>query len=302
MILCTFLLLIASAYSFVAHRSTTDLNIDRPAESMATAIKNVELQLLLPELISVSTKEYFVENKRRKRRHGIASTEDFETLNSATMSTKKRSLPMNDVNVYEKPAFSEQLKTLMQNVNSDVVLVLCKIKNTEQNQIENLQNQETKRSGKQLNLFASENDAVLTSVNIDTETFQLMPLNYKNIMKLPTIFSTPNSEPMRIWAIGSVAKFPPVLEHFLQRIQSYYSIYKYEDLSRPGGFNSGSANQVVRVTKTSTVKTPTTSIQLDTIIHDETITSTKTTDTENATVLNDSVKQTTQISETTTIN
>lgn len=39
--------------------------------------------------------------------------------------------------------------------------------------------------------------------------------------------------PLRIWALGSVSKFPPFLEHFVQRIQSYFSIYKYQDLSRP---------------------------------------------------------------------
>lgn len=39
--------------------------------------------------------------------------------------------------------------------------------------------------------------------------------------------------PLRIWAIGSVAKFPQFLENIVQRIQSYYSTYKYQDLSRP---------------------------------------------------------------------
>lgn len=39
--------------------------------------------------------------------------------------------------------------------------------------------------------------------------------------------------PLRIWAIGSVSRFPSFLENFVQRVQSYYSIYKYHDLSRP---------------------------------------------------------------------
>lgn len=39
--------------------------------------------------------------------------------------------------------------------------------------------------------------------------------------------------PLRIWAIGSVSRFPAFLEGFVQRIQSYYSTYKYHDLSRP---------------------------------------------------------------------
>lgn len=39
--------------------------------------------------------------------------------------------------------------------------------------------------------------------------------------------------PLRIWAIGSVSKFPSFFEKIIQRIQSYYSTYKYHDLSRP---------------------------------------------------------------------
>lgn len=39
--------------------------------------------------------------------------------------------------------------------------------------------------------------------------------------------------PLRIWAIGSVSRFPAFVERFVQRIQSYYSTYKYPDLSRP---------------------------------------------------------------------
>lgn len=42
-----------------------------------------------------------------------------------------------------------------------------------------------------------------------------------------------DNQPLRIWAIGSVSKFPPFIERFVQRIQSYYSTYKYHDLSRP---------------------------------------------------------------------
>lgn len=42
-----------------------------------------------------------------------------------------------------------------------------------------------------------------------------------------------DTNPLRIWAIGSISKFPAFMERFVQRIQSYYSIYKYHDLSRP---------------------------------------------------------------------
>lgn len=40
--------------------------------------------------------------------------------------------------------------------------------------------------------------------------------------------------PTRIYGAGTESKFPPFLEFFVQRIQKYFSVYKYEDLSRPG--------------------------------------------------------------------
>lgn len=39
--------------------------------------------------------------------------------------------------------------------------------------------------------------------------------------------------PPKVWGEGTESKFPPILEHILERIQSYFSIYKYEDESRP---------------------------------------------------------------------
>lgn len=47
----------------------------------------------------------------------------------------------------------------------------------------------------------------------------------------PMIIYTSNG--LKVWGAGSEAKFPPILEYIVQRIQSYYSVYKYEDLSRP---------------------------------------------------------------------
>lgn len=39
--------------------------------------------------------------------------------------------------------------------------------------------------------------------------------------------------PTRIYGAGTESKFPPFLEFVVQRIQKYFSVYKYEDLSRP---------------------------------------------------------------------
>lgn len=58
-------------------------------------------------------------------------------------------------------------------------------------------------------------------------------------------------QPLRIWAIGSVSKFPRLVENLVQRIQSYFSTYKYSDLSRPASlaiintqFHQNSADEV----------------------------------------------------------
>ncbi len=42
-----------------------------------------------------------------------------------------------------------------------------------------------------------------------------------------------NHGPTRIYGAGTESKFPPFIEFFVQRIQKYFSVYKYEDLSRP---------------------------------------------------------------------
>lgn len=256
-ILCSSLLFAASVESFVAHRTSAELNIDRPAESEATAIKNIELQMPLPE-----SEQKGFDGKSR----GDAATERAETLNS-----KGTTMRSSDDAVFVKPALREQLKELMRNLNSDVVLVLRKISNEERNEIENVA-KGVQRNGKQLNAIG-DSASGSSSVTVGPTSFQLLPLNLKNIMQLPFVFTSPDSSPMRIWAIGSVAKFPPVLEHFLQRVQSYYSIYKYEDLSRPGLHNSGSGNQVIRVTKTTTAESPTSAIDSEVMSDNEVQTS-----------------------------
>lgn len=47
----------------------------------------------------------------------------------------------------------------------------------------------------------------------------------------------------RIYGAGTESKFPPFLEFFVQRIQKYFSIYKYEDLSRPASPSQMEASQ-----------------------------------------------------------
>lgn len=38
---------------------------------------------------------------------------------------------------------------------------------------------------------------------------------------------------VKIWGEGTESKFPPIFELIVQRIQAYFSVYKYDDLSRP---------------------------------------------------------------------
>lgn len=63
--------------------------------------------------------------------------------------------------------------------------------------------------------------------------FMAVPANWLATFQPSNAFIITEKAPVRIWAIGSVSRFPPFIERFVQRIQSYYSTYKYQDLSRP---------------------------------------------------------------------
>lgn len=52
--------------------------------------------------------------------------------------------------------------------------------------------------------------------------------------------------PTRIYGDGIESKFPPFLEFFVQRIQKYFSVYKYEDLSRPPLASQMSPEKIVQ--------------------------------------------------------
>ncbi|EDW94778.1 uncharacterized protein LOC6534388 [Drosophila yakuba] len=41
---------------------------------------------------------------------------------------------------------------------------------------------------------------------------------------------------LRIYGDGVEHKFPPLLENIIQRIQTYFSVYRFTDTSKPGGF------------------------------------------------------------------
>lgn len=53
------------------------------------------------------------------------------------------------------------------------------------------------------------------------------------------------SRPLRIYGEGTESKFPPLIERMVQRIQHYFSVFKYEDTSRPLASEGGSNSPVV---------------------------------------------------------
>lgn len=63
--------------------------------------------------------------------------------------------------------------------------------------------------------------------------FIAVPSNWLATFEPSNAVIITHKAPLRIWAIGSVSRFPAFLERLLQRVQSYYSTYKYPDLSRP---------------------------------------------------------------------
>lgn len=63
--------------------------------------------------------------------------------------------------------------------------------------------------------------------------FVPISMNWISNMRPMSAIVISEQQPLRIWAIGSVSKFPRLVENLVQRIQSYFSNYKYSDLSRP---------------------------------------------------------------------
>ncbi|EAT34457.1 AAEL013303-PA [Aedes aegypti] len=49
-----------------------------------------------------------------------------------------------------------------------------------------------------------------------------------------TLDQSTNRFPGKVWGEGTESKFGPILEYVLQRIQTLFSVYKHDDLSRPG--------------------------------------------------------------------
>lgn len=183
--------------------------------------------------------------------NGNALRETLNSLNTAIVVT--------GVDNDHKPAFVQQMKQFMENSNASVIFIVDNpVSETSQPTNEQPTGQRVARQFYPIVALDRE-AAAAPAPSTGTGVFNIFPIafDFRRAITAPfaAIFApaTPSATPTRIWAIGSVAKFPPFLEHLVQRIQSHYSIYKYEDLSRPGIFHSGGADQVIRVSPATNI-------------------------------------------------
>lgn len=88
-------------------------------------------------------------------------------------------------------------------------------------------------NNKLVNLTQSRKPIIVNSTtNLSILHFPFAQLISPTSIKLQTNIDGYQS-PWKIYGEGTEAKFPPFIERIVQRIQHYFSIYKYEDLSRP---------------------------------------------------------------------
>lgn len=199
------------------------------------------------------------QQKTQEMREGTAAVR--ETLNST-----RAAIVVTSADDYRKPEFIQRLKQFMEETNAVVVGVVVKDdENHNAKQRENTVDgaERNMRNGRQFYpIIALDNEPTTQSTaSTGSGFFSIMPIafDWRQTVAAPfAAFYTPATAqtPLRIWAIGSVAKFPPFIEHFVQRVQSYYSVYKYEDLSRPGFHFMDGSDQVVRVSTSSKQPTP----------------------------------------------
>lgn len=241
------LMAIAPAHLF-PHRSSRHLNLEQPTESSGStsAIKNAETGSMPSSLVSMDAQQQDIQDTHK----GMAASR--ETLNSPTAA-----VVVTSADDYRKPAFAQHMKQFMENSNTVIVYVIEDDANSNSKRRVNAGKQ-SERNGRQTYPIVGLDVEPTTkpTTSSGTDFFSIIPiaLDWRHTIATPfAAFYTPATahSPLRIWAIGSVAKFPPFIEHFVQRIQAYYSVYKYEDLSRPGFPNSGSTDQVVRVSTSS---------------------------------------------------
>lgn len=127
----------------------------------------------------------------------------------------------------------------------------------------NISNEIASYDRRQRQMFSSLSDKIFTNLAANNKFVNLtlsMPqsvLSDKNlpIYQFPFVMVKSGGSPrnssnltlntLKIYGEGTESKFPPFLEHFVQRIQHYFSVYKYEDLSRPALSSGADMGQVI---------------------------------------------------------
>lgn len=143
------------------------------------------------------------------------STEN-DRIETATLPTVVETLNSNKINVnpkngHDKPVFDGSFTVNYRSKRS-----MESEKSATDRTVDNKNYKEYQKSSRQLNI-----------------PFMAVPSNWIATFDPTNAVILTNNVPLRIWAIGNVAKFPTFIENVVQRIQSYYSTYKYHDLSRP---------------------------------------------------------------------
>lgn len=170
-------------------------------------------------LLLVSPVQLFPQQQKKNSDHSEA---DLKTLNSKPSN-------VNAKNKLERPVFDIKSSSLYSN---------------------KLKNSESEKSVADASKAKSTSDQV-RQLNVP---FMSIPSNWLATFQPSNAVILTQKVPLRIYAIGSVSRFPSFLENFLQRVQSYYSIYKYHDLSRPASL--GIINQQYHQHDSTTIIDP----------------------------------------------
>lgn len=182
-----------------------------PQQQQEKQHKHEELQSLNIERKVDAQPSYNVSND------AIDTKANNKTLNSTLLS-------VNATSEFEKPV----LKHIDRNVQSNETTI-----NATQNRTVE---KEAATTTTTTNAAATSvtNEIAIDDVSDEEANMSWLPIGWIPNLHPSNAIVITDTNPLRIWAIGSINKFPAFFERFVQRIQSYYSIYKYHDLSRPG--------------------------------------------------------------------
>lgn len=180
-----------------------------PQQQQEKQHKHEELQSLNIERNVDAQPSYNVSND------AIDTKANNKTLNSTLLS-------VNATSEFEKPV----LKHIDRNVQSNETTINATQNRTVEKEAPSPSTTTTTPS--------VTNEIASDDTSVEEANISWLPIGWIPNLHPSNAIVITDTNPLRIWAIGSISKFPAFFERFVQRIQSYYSIYKYNDLSRPG--------------------------------------------------------------------